>query len=454
MAGIGFELRQQLRKETYTGMLRAYVIAGIVGSGPWIISIGSMLVTASLAGMRGTGVEIITPFLATVTYMMATSLILSGCLQLVFVRFIADRLFEKKPEAVVPNLLGALVVTTLVSGTFATLVTVFTFKELFAFRVLLTAAFVTLCDVWMLSVLLSGLKRYRSVVTVFAVGYGLIVVLSLVLGKYGLAGYMAGFLAGHAVMLFSMLVLVLRQYPTDRFIAFEFLDRKKIFPELVLVGGLLNAAVWVDKFVFWMNPVTSEPLVGPIRYSVVYDVPIFVAYLSVIPGMAVFFVRIETDFAEQYERYYAAVQKGGTLAELGRLRVALVEAARSGIHDVFRIQGLTVAILLLVGERVLAVFQIPAFYTYLFNIDVVGVGFQVVLLATLTILFYLDCRKLALYLVAFFAGSNLVLSIVAQQLGPRFYGFGFALAAAATSLLALPALSSKLRRLDYETFMT
>jgi polysaccharide biosynthesis protein PelG len=313
---------------------------------------------------------------------------------------------------------------------------------------------VTLCDVWILTGLLSGVKAYRSVVIVFAGGYALTVVLALVLSRFGLPGYLAGFFLGHATMLFAMLLLVLRGYPTDRFIAFDFLDRKKVFPILVLVGGLLNAAVWADKFVFWMNPVTSEPLIGPIRYSVVYDVPIFVAYLSVIPGMAVFFVRIETDFAEQYERFYEAVRKGETLEELSRLRVELVGAARSGIYDVFRVQGLTVAILLLVGDRVLALFKIPPFYTYLLNIDVVGVGFQVVFLATLTVLFYLDYRKLALLLVTLFAVANLSLSVLSQQLGPRFYGFGFLVAAALASLIALAVLSGKLARLDYETFMT
>src|SRR5262249_24706753 len=153
-----------------------------------------------------------------------------------------------------------------------------------------------------------------------------------------------------------------------------------------------------------------------------YDVPIFVAYLSVVPGMAVFFVRIETDFAESYDRYYDAVRRGDTLGGLRRLRLALVSAARSGLEDIFRIQGLTVAALLLVGENVLAIFRIPAFYAYLFKIDVVGVACQVVLLATLTVLFYIDCRRLALALAALFAGANLVLSIASQHLGPRFYG--------------------------------
>ncbi|HVJ91953.1 MAG TPA: exopolysaccharide Pel transporter PelG [Labilithrix sp.] len=460
MAGIGFELRQHLRKDSYSGVLRAYFLASMVGSGPWVISIGSMLFISVLTPQSGRGAEVVTSFLATVTYLMAVSLTLSGTLQLLFVRFVADRLFEKRDDAVAPNLLGALFVTTLVSGVMGAAIVAAPWWKLgpapgggVAFRVLLVAAFVTLCNVWILSGLLSGVKAYRSVVVVFAIGYGVTVTLAPVLGRIGLAGYLAGFFVGHAVMLFAMLVLILRRYPSDRFIAFEFLQRKKIHPDLALTGALLNAAVWVDKFVFWMNPVTSEPILGPIRHSVVYDVPIFVAYLSVIPGMAVFFVRIETDFAEQYERYFAAVRHGDTLAEIRRLRGTLAEAARSGIDDILRIQGLTVVVLLLIGTHVLALFRIPAFYTYLFNIDVAGVGFQVLLLATLTILFYLDCRKLALLLAALFSGTNLVLSIASQQLGPRFYGFGFLSAAALTSLVAIAVLSKKLERLDYETFM-
>jgi uncharacterized membrane protein len=255
-------------------------------------------------------------------------------------------------------------------------------------------------------------------------------------------------------MLFAMLGLVLREYPAKGpLIAFDFLDRRKVFLELPLTGALFNLAVWADKFVFWGNPVTSERLIGPIRYSVVYDVPVFVAYLSVVPGMAVFLVRIETDFAEAYDRFFTAVREGETLAQLHRLRNRLVDAARAGIYDIFRIQGLTAVVLLLIGRRVLAVFGIPGFYDYLFKIDVVGVAFQVVLLGIFTILFYLDYRKLVLALCAFFAVANITLSLVTQALGPRFYGYGFAVSTALTSLVSLGALSRKLERLEYETFM-
>ncbi|HXX66283.1 MAG TPA: exopolysaccharide Pel transporter PelG [Polyangiaceae bacterium] len=452
MAGIGFALRSHLRKETYVEMLGAYVVAGVIGSGPWLVSIGSMLFIGVLSRATRGDEQVATQFLATVTHLMAASLIVSGAFQLVFVRFIADRIFEKDDRAVTPNLLGALLLMTLAAG----LLGVFgasTFATDYPLRVILVLAFATLCDVWLLSVLLSGLKAYRSVLFVFGIGYGVCVVLSLILASYGLRGYVASFFAAHAVMLVTMLVLVMKRYPSDRPMAFDFLDRKRIFPDLALTGFFFNIAVWVDKFVFWENPVTSERLIGPIRYSVVYDVPVSIAYLSVVPGMAVFFVRIETDFAEAYERFFGAIREGKPLGQLRRLRNELIASARAGIYDIFCIQGLAAAALLLAAPRVLTLFRIPTFYSYLFKIDVIAVGFQVVVLGLCTIMFYLDYRRLVLGLCGFFAATNLALSVASQWLGPRFYGFGFAAAAGITSLIGVAMLSTKLDRLEYETFM-
>lgn len=454
MAGIGFELRRHLRKESFTDLIRAYVAAGVIGSGPWIISICSMLLIGMLTQRLGLGgSEVVTPFLATVTHLMATSLIVSGLVQLMFTRFVADRLFEKKEGVVSPNVVGILLTTTVVSGALASLVAVFAFEGVYAFRLFLVVAFVLLCDIWVLSVFLSGMKAYGTILLFFAAGYAVTSVAALALSRYGIAGYLAGFCAGHSVMLFAMLVKVLRQYPSDQLIAWDFLDRKKVYPDLAATGLLFNVAVWADKFVFWLNPVTSEKLIGPIRYSVVYDVPIFIAYLSLIPGMAVLFVRVETDFAEAYENYFSAVTEGAALPEVRRLRGMLVGAARAAIYDIFRVQGLAVAVLLLAASQVLGFFGIPSFYVYLFRVDVVAVGFQVVLLGIFTILFYLDYRKLVLYLTVMFAVMNIGLSLLSLQLGPRFYGFGFAVAAALTAVVSLGALSKKLERLDYETFM-
>ncbi len=45
MAGIGFELRRILKRDSFTGLLGAYGLAGVISSGPWVLSVlGVMLI--------------------------------------------------------------------------------------------------------------------------------------------------------------------------------------------------------------------------------------------------------------------------------------------------------------------------------------------------------------------------------------------------------------------------
>ena len=43
MAGIGFELRHMLRKNTLLSLVQAYAYASVIGSGPWVFSIVGIL---------------------------------------------------------------------------------------------------------------------------------------------------------------------------------------------------------------------------------------------------------------------------------------------------------------------------------------------------------------------------------------------------------------------------
>ncbi len=453
MAGIGFELRKHLDKDTYLGLVTAYSIAGIIGSGPWVISIvGTILTGLAALAVRAPGRDV-TVFFATVTHLTAASLITSGLLQLLFTRFIADRLFEKRRDVVVPNLLGALLVTTTLSGLCALAFVSFAFRDLHGYRLLVVADFVILNDVWILSVFLTGMKAYRAVVLLFVSAYGATFLLSLLLAPLGATGLLSAFFVGQSILLISMLVLVVREYPSSFRVEFGFLDGRRVFPVLAGTGALYNLGVWIDKFIFWSMPQTSSEVIGPIRMSVVYDVPIFLAYFSIIPGMAVFLVRIETDFAEQYDAFYRAVRQGASLATIERHGDQMVSAARDGIYDIFRVQGLTVVLFILIGPRILQALGIPLLYAPLLSVDVVATGIQVVFLAVLTILFYLDYRALSLFLNLLFFVLNAALTLVSIRMGARFYGYGFALSLLVVTSIGIAILSRKLGRLEFETFM-
>ncbi len=96
MAGIGFELRKLLKKDTLVGLLQAYAYAGIIGSGPWVLSILGILIIGLLSSTVVVPSHLVTQFQTSVTYLIASSLIYTGGVQLAFTRFISDRLFEKR----------------------------------------------------------------------------------------------------------------------------------------------------------------------------------------------------------------------------------------------------------------------------------------------------------------------------------------------------------------------
>ncbi len=453
MAGIGFELRKILSRDSYTATLHAYVYAGLISSGPWVLSILSVM----LVGVISIGLVLpevlIRQFLITVTYLMATSLMLTGGLQLFFTRFVSDRLFERKYEQILPNLVGVLLLVTLGSGVLGILLLITLFDQPLIYRLLTLANFVVLCNLWLVIIFLSGMKAYNRILLVMLVGYSLMVGSAFFLRYMGMEGLLLALLLGHSALLFLFLYDILREYRAERLVAFDFLDRRQVFVSLLLTGLCYNLGIWIDKFIFWYNPDTSSQVIGPMRASILYDLPIFLAYLAIIPGMAVFLVRIETDFAEWYDRLFRAVRDGETLQHIGSLKAEMTFSIRQGLLEICKVQGLTVVLLFLFGPRLLAWLGMSSYYLPLFYIDLIGVSIQVVFMAILNVFFYLDKRAIVLELCLLFVVLNAALTLLSLHLGPSFFGYGFTFSLLACVLLGLARLSTSLDDLEYETFM-
>lgn len=453
MAGIGFELRRILARDSYTATLRAYLYAGLISSGPWVLSIVSvMLVGVISIGLRVPN-AVVGQFLVTVTYLMASSLILTGGAQLMFTRFVSDRLCEHKYDQILPNLLGMLLLVTLGSGVLGIILLALFFDQPPVYLVLVLANFVVLCNLWIVIVFISGMKAYNRILLVMTGGYSLMVVTAYVLSALHMPGLLLALLIGHSTLLFVFLYDVLREYKAEQLIAFQFLDRRQVFISLLATGAVYNVGVWIDKILFWFNPGTSHLVVTPLRASILYDLPIFLAYLAIIPGMAVFLVRIETDFAHWYDQLFRAIREGETLQHIGQLKTEMTLSIRQGLLEICKVQGLTVVLLFLFAPRLLDWLGISSYYLPLFYIDLIGVSIQVVFMALLNVFFYLDKRSIVLKLCLLFALLNATLTLLSQHLGPSFFGYGFTLSLLICVLVALRHLSKVLEDLEYDTFM-
>ncbi|MEM9489036.1 MAG: exopolysaccharide Pel transporter PelG [Myxococcota bacterium] len=454
MAGIGFSLRRLGRGGGFTGLVAQYGAAGLISSGPWLISIATILFTGLWTVDLVPERRMVPQFQVSVTYLFAGSLILSGPLQLLFARLTADRIFATREDRILPNLLGAMAVTSVLAAIVASAVMFLGCPDTsLLYRILMIESFVVLCDLWLVVVLLTALKFYRAVLASFAGCYGITLGGAILLAPYGLEGLLLSFAAGQGLLLFISLALIIRRYPGEELIAFDFLDRRQVYPSLAMTGLLFNLGVWVDKFLFWANPDTSEPMIGIFRGSVLYDIPVLLAYLSVVPGMAMFLIRLETDFAEHYADFYDAVRGGAPLGRIERLRDDMTVAAKRGVFEIMKVQGVVLFFIVLFAGDILRFFGISDLFLPILYVMAAAVGVQVLLLAVLNVFFYLDQRGTALRICAIFVGLNTVGTLITHELGYVFYGYGFALAVVVATLVGLSLLNRRFDGLVRDTFM-
>ena len=260
-------------------MARAYAYAGLISSGPLILSIFGMLLIGVMTLNTVVPKYAIVQFQVSVTYLIALSLILTGPLQLSFTRFISDRLFEKREDLVLSNYNGVVLVSTFASGFIGVVAMLLGFQhELLLYKLLMVAGFVTISNVWIAVIFLSSVKQYRQILIVFFIGYGCVVGFALGLSHYNLAGLLGGFVGGQVVLLGGLSGLIYRNYRSTRFISFEVFERRFAYPSLRAVGIVVQrrrVAGQVHVLVFAIDGNAGHRAVeclGDLRHSYFYRV--------------------------------------------------------------------------------------------------------------------------------------------------------------------------------------
>lgn len=453
MAGLHLHLKKILSKDSFTSTLWAYMYAGINSAGPLILSIVGILILGGISLWAVDRPEHIIQFYVSVTYLFASSLVITGAVQLFFTRYISDRLFDRCQERVLPSFNAICLLTTLVTGCLGLVLAFTLFRhESALYRVLMLASFVILSNIWIGVTFLASIKRYGTIIKSFVLGYAVVLVVAFILAGRGLTGLLTGFVTGHFVLLLYLALLIHRDYHSDTYISAAIFDRKASYPILILVGLFFNGGVWADKFMFWFSE-AGHHVIGPLHASVIYDIPLFIAYLCIIPGMAVLLLRVETGFIEKYDAFYHAVREGGALDEIRMWRNDMVLSARNCIHDIFKIQAIVVLLIFAFGGKLLGAIGVSTLYLPMLKVDVIGVSLQMVLLGILNFLFYLDKRRHALLLTFLFLLLNIVLTRISLELGPAYYGYGFSGALLLVNLLGMYLLNGRFEQLEYEVYM-
>ncbi len=453
MAGIGFELKKILKKGRLTSIILTVGYSTALSSGPWIISILGIILSAFLTIPFIEDRSIIMKFHISITYAIAISLIISSPFQLLFTRYVADRLFEKKYHKILPNFLGAILIN-ISLGLIISSFLFFFFQELdFLYRLFFVCTTMVLCGFWISTTLLTSFKNYKYIFLSFIVGYGTTLSLIPSMCKYALAGLMFSFLLGQTIIFLMLTGYIIYVHPSDNILEFDFFNTNMVYPSLALIGLFYNLGVWADKFIFWFSPLTGKQVIGPFRASVVYDIPIFLAYLAIAPGMGIFFLKLEGEFSDYYDKYYRSVVGRDSLYKIYILAMEMVNSARTIILDVLRVQGIASIGIFLFETSLFKIFKLSLLYIPLFNVLLTGTFVQLVFLSVLGLLFYFDLRKYALAISVIFFVLNSVLSFISIRLGPYFYGYGFTLSLILSSGVGIILLRRFMHEIHYRTYM-
>ncbi|MBK8976660.1 MAG: exopolysaccharide Pel transporter PelG [Planctomycetes bacterium] len=445
MAGIGFELRRLTRRDPglWTG-LRAFAAAGMVSSGPWVLTTATML----LLGVTPAGDD--GAFRALVTAAFAWSLILVGGLQTAATRFVADQLYAHRHDRLLSGLAAtvALVVPLLALTSSALCVASDLDQRTAVAEVLLT---VIVGLQWTAMSWLGVVRRHDRILWAFVSGLVLSVVAQVVLGSHAdTAERLLAHATGQAIALVLLVAAILGDTRASTVRSADALRALCRYPLLVATGLVYAIAIWADKIVLWSFDGVGEGVL--LRNHPLYDTCAFLAYTTTLPALTANVIHLETAFYESYRAYYGALLSGRTLADIEARRGDMVTSLRHGAARLLKTQSLVTLACIVFAPRIVAGLGLPPSAVDVLRPMCVGALLHVGLLVTLLVLLYFDRRRDALLTSLLFLTANVAGAATAARVGLAAYGFGYAVAALVALVFALQRLGRALANLEYLTF--
>jgi polysaccharide biosynthesis protein PelG len=456
MAGIGFELRKLARQESLSSVLSAGGHAAVIAAGPWLFTIFSLAVI-SITVEQTVGLQALATFRAVIIYAFAISLVCSAPVTMVATRLVADALWSRQPQAVRPLLFGAFALAA-TAVTCAVVVVSLYFRLPADLAVPLAAATLTVSLIWVALSFCGAVRDYGAVTLSFFMGLLVSIAATLLgaLAGYGAPGMVLGFVSGLAVTFFGLTLRVLVTFPhpvADPHAGWRaILKGFSTYRPLAIGAALGTAAVWIDKWVMWASP-AGESVRGGLLHAPLYDSAMFIASLVIIPSLAAFVAKLETEFFDRYQRYFGSIKSHGTIGQIEDARQRLSAYTLDTLVLITIAQVGICAVLIMTAPMLVSALNLQFRQIAILRFGALAAVFQFIFIAATSILLFFDRRLVYLGLQVMFFVLNFGLAVISVRLGEEFYGAGYFLACLISSLVAYVMAASTFKHLNFLTFI-
>jgi len=453
MAGIGFELRKLHRKEGIVENIKAYTYSSMTTIGPMILCILLVIVQQQMMGANDSSFLDRQLFISTMTYCFVFSIMFTCGLNMVLTRHVADMLYQKKYEQIISSFYGALIIILPIAG-ITTGLFLYGIDESLGYKISAYIFFIELIIIWVQNVYMSALKDYKRIVRGFAIGVLISTIVSYIAFNFtsltptisSLVGMDAGFLVIVSLGMYHFEQVFPRNKKRNYF-AFISIFRK--YPVIFFSGFFLYSSVYVHNFMYWLF---SDQKVDGFLLAPFYDLPVFFAYLSVVPSLVLFVIVVETDFYESFVNYYKNVLNGGTYKSMNTAKTKMQSVLIHRIGFLVEVQLLFTALSIAVGIIYLPKVGFSMEQLDLYILLCLGYFFFIITFVMIHTLMYFDDRKGVVIISTLYFMLNGIFTIVTIQAGID--GLGLFISSFIVLVCTIVRMLYVLSHIDYYTFLS
>jgi uncharacterized membrane protein len=227
----------------------------------------------------------------------------------------------------------------------------------------------------------------------------------------------------------------------------------KAYYQLALGGLFYNLAIWIDKLIMWFAP-ERVMLKSKMAFYPEYDSAMFLAYVTIVPAMAVFFFSVETNFFQHYRRFYDDILEHKPLSRIKENGKAMMDSVIYHARTFMVAQGAITFIAIVLAADILQAVNFSYSQVSIFRLGALGGMLHVLALFEMIILSYFDSRSKVMWLQLLFLVSNAIFTIISINMGFTYYGYGYFLSSALTFFVTTLVLFSFLNKVHYHAFIT
>ncbi|MCA1950452.1 MAG: exopolysaccharide Pel transporter PelG [Treponema sp.] len=453
MAGIGFQLRKIISRGNLYETIGALVSGVFIVAGPWLISVVAM---ALLQGLFTTlKVEHLVVFQVVVVYSYAFSLSLFSALHHHFTRIIADLVWEGRHGEAAAWMLRFILLTVGLSLVIAVPVSHIIPLQIGEaenlFRIGIAALFTVINILWIIMLFISLLKQYVVILIVFLGGMGISVFTAPLLAhQYGVAGALFGYTGGLAVIDIVFLAIALVKYPPRKpeqgwRTFWHYLGR---YGALIASGFFFYTGQWLDKMFFWFFQGQAIPGIG-LKVFPEYDYAVYIAGLSIIPGLVYFVIIAETQIYIDTRHFLYTL----THTPWTKIQIAKQQLLRS-LKDELRDQSLLQGFCTLGFGFLLYMYGPASIKNPVMALALAAAFFQFTLMTVLVYLYYFELYQQAMITALFYFLLNGPIAGIIYWFMPLLLpGAGHLAAGLLASWLGYTLLKTNTRKIEKILFL-